>query len=165
MSSLSIHSSRPYGALAAAIIIAGVIVASALLVTSGYGTTVTKTSTPTSTLTTAETKTLTIPSSSLASPAISTVTLSTSSTTSTPQQGVSTTCMIAGQPGAMYLRVVSDSNQTPIVGARVAATNEPAYCNDSPATDQTTLSFTTNDSEWYPLDTWNNAGYSIVVVQ
>src|SRR5437016_1211495 len=79
-----------------------------------------------------------------------------------------TTCAIQGQPGPFFLRVVSDANQTPIAGAQVTATNQPASvsCNGQPpylATNKTTLTFTTNNTEWYSLDSQNNAGYSLVV--
>ena len=83
------------------------------------------------------------------------------STTSSLQQSV--TCIISGQPGPIFLRVLSDSNQT-ITGAQVAATNEPAYCGNTPANSQTTVIFTTSSgTEWYPLNSGNNAGYSFVV--
>jgi hypothetical protein len=51
----------------------------------------------------------------------------------------------------------------PVVGARVMATNQPAFCGAAPATEQKTLTFTTNSTMWYSLDSNNNAGYSIVV--
>ena len=76
----------------------------------------------------------------------------------------STTCVITGQPGPFFLRVLSDSTQTPVSGAQVTATNQPALCNGTPATGQTTLRFTTNATQWYQLGSENNAGYSFVVV-
>jgi hypothetical protein len=79
-------------------------------------------------------------------------------TTSSQQTTVITSCTISGEPGPFYLRVVSDSNQTPIAGAHVAATDEPA-CPPSP----TTLTFITNNTEWYSLNSQNNLGYSLVV--
>ena len=92
---------------------------------------------------------------------------STSSSESTQQ---SLTCVISGQPGDMFLRVISDSNQTPVGGARVTATNEPASCGSAYSTvtvaanTQTTVMFTTRSSaEWYPLSGENNAGYMFVV--
>ena len=80
-----------------------------------------------------------------------------------------TFCSITGQAGGAFLRILSDSTQVPVVGAQVSAANKPAYCGsnsyttDSPATSQTTITFTTNSTEWYSLNTLNNAGYSFVV--
>lgn len=79
---------------------------------------------------------------------------------------VNAVCSISGQPGPFFLRVMSASNLTgfvPVVGARVTATNQPAFCGAAPATKQATVVFTTNSTMWYPLDSNNNAGYSIVV--
>ena len=78
----------------------------------------------------------------------------------------STVCSISGQPGGLFLRVMFTSNLTglvPVVGARVVATNQPALCGGSPATKQTTLSFTTNSTMWYSLNPENNAGYALSV--
>ena len=97
---------------------------------------------------------------------VSTGSVTTSSTSSSSQQ--STTCIISGQPGPIFLRVISDSNQTPVGGAQVAATNQPAYCGNgitsSPANNRVTVTFTTSSrTEWYSLDSENNAGYSFVI--
>ena len=83
-------------------------------------------------------------------------------------RGPTASCVIEGQPGPFYFRVVTDSSLIPIAGAEVAATNRPALasCNESPphpATSQTTLTFMTNSTEWYSLNSQNNAGYSFVV--
>jgi hypothetical protein len=75
----------------------------------------------------------------------------------------STSCSSSNQPGAFLLRILSDSNQTPTVGAQVMATNDPVFCGDSPATAQVTLAFTTNGTEWYSLSGENNLGYSVVI--
>jgi len=84
------------------------------------------------------------------------------STTST--QTVTYQCIITGQPGGLFLRILSDSDQTQVAGAAVNATNQPAYCNNSPANVQTTTSFTTTaGTQWYSLDSQNDAGYSFVV--
>lgn len=73
-------------------------------------------------------------------------------------------CTITGQPGPIFVRVLSDSNQTPVAGAVVKATNNPAYCGSVPAAQQETTSFTTTAStQWYSLNSENNAGYSLVV--
>jgi hypothetical protein len=73
------------------------------------------------------------------------------------------TCSISGQPEGMLLRILSDSTLRPIIGAQVTATNQPAFCNIFSATKQTTVTFTTYNSIWYPLDGDNNAGYSFSV--
>jgi hypothetical protein len=98
-------------------------------------------------------------------PAIIVSTSSSNSTTASTSQQESTYCTISGQPGPIFLRVVSDSNSNQtIAGAQVAATNEPAYCDSSPANSQTTFTFTTNSgTEWYALNSQNDAGYSFVV--
>ena len=75
----------------------------------------------------------------------------------------STSCSFSSQPGAFLLRILSDSNQTPIVGAQVMATNNPIFCGASPVTPQATLAFTTNGTEWYSLSGENNLGYSVVI--
>jgi len=99
---------------------------------------------------------------------ITTVTVYRTVTGATATIGQSTTksvvCSITGQPAGILLRIVSDSNQAPIAGAQVMATNQPAYCDpNTPATGQTTLTFMTNNTEWYSLDSQDNAGYSVVV--
>jgi hypothetical protein len=86
--------------------------------------------------------------------------------TMTPQTGsseTSTSCSSSSQPGAFLLRILSDSNQTPIVGAQVMATNSPVFCGASPVTPQVTIAFTTNGTAWYSLSGENNLGYSVVV--
>jgi hypothetical protein len=75
----------------------------------------------------------------------------------------STSCSISSEPGPFLLRIISDSNQTPVVGAQVMATNNPIFCGDSPARTQVTLAFTTNGTEWYSLSGEDNLGYSIVI--
>lgn len=81
-----------------------------------------------------------------------------------PTQTLTYECSITGQPGGLFFRIISDSNQTPIAGATIKATNQPAYCNNSPANEQATSSFTTSaGTRWYSFDTENDAGYSFVV--
>ena len=75
----------------------------------------------------------------------------------------SSRCVITGQPGPFYLGVLSDSTHQPLVGAKVVATDRPAYCNNQPATSQTSISFTTNGTVWMELPSENNGGYSISV--
>jgi len=105
------------------------------------------------------------PASVETSSATVTSTSSGSQTTTTfgQQTTAASSCIVSGQPGPFYLRVVTDSNQTPIAGAHVTATNEPASCDSMAATSRTTLTFTTNNTEWYALNSQNNAGFSLVV--
>jgi hypothetical protein len=67
--------------------------------------------------------------------------------------------------GPLYLMVVSDSDQTPIVGANVTATGQvtTTSCNGSQTTTRQTVTFTTTKTEWHQLDTSDVASYSIVV--
>ena len=68
-------------------------------------------------------------------------------------------------PGRLDLRVVSDSNGTPISGAQVTATSISASyiaaCAQGPST---TVKFTTSKEEWYPVNAsdWPS-GFSVVV--
>ena len=77
----------------------------------------------------------------------------------------STVCpTISAEPGLFSLRVVSDSNQTPVSGAQVTAASLPAgYLPANCQASQTTLKFTTNDTEWYSLPANWYGGYSLVV--
>lgn len=84
-------------------------------------------------------------------------------TTTTTTTTTATACVILGQPGPIFLRVLSDSTLNPLVGAQIMAKNQPALCNGSPATGQTTLTFTTNGTEWYSLGSENDAGYSFII--
>lgn len=140
---------RTYTRLAVAIVAAGVIVAAALLVT------------PTS----SKTVTSTVPEITTTTQTTTVTTIQTAQTTSS---FVSPPCEPGGEFGPFGLRIIFDSNQSLVVGAQVKATNQPATvsCNGSPPyplTEQTTVSFTTNHTEWYYLDTGLDAGFSIVV--
>jgi hypothetical protein len=81
------------------------------------------------------------------------------------------TCVLPGIPvneGPFLLRVVSDSNQTPIAGAEVTAISQSATysCNGltSLSTSRTIETFTTNNAtEWHQLRSQNDGTYSIVV--
>ena len=70
-----------------------------------------------------------------------------------------------GRTGRLDLRVVSDSNGTPISGAQVTATSISASyiaaCAQGPST---TVKFTTSNEEWYPVNAsdWPS-GFSLVV--
>lgn len=96
---------------------------------------------------------------------LSPVTTSISQTpaTSTITTSIATVCSISGQPAGLELRILSDTSKTPISGAEVKATNQPALCDNTPATKQATVTFTTSDTEWYSLPSDNNAGYSFTV--
>ena len=89
---------------------------------------------------------------------------STTSTSSNTSQTACTT-VVPGGENTLFLRVVSDANQTPIAGARVTATHDVfAGCYGSPrTTTEATLAFTTSNAEWYSLDTLFSGSYSIVV--
>jgi hypothetical protein len=67
-------------------------------------------------------------------------------------------------PGSFSLRVVSDSNQTPVSGAQVTATSIPTgYLPANCQGTQTTYKFTTNDTEWYSLPADWYGGFSLAV--
>ena len=75
----------------------------------------------------------------------------------------STTCIITGQPGGIFFRVLSDSTSQPVSGVVVAAVNTPFQCDGSPATSKTVDMFTTtNGTEWFPLPSDNNYQYSFI---
>lgn len=62
--------------------------------------------------------------------------------------------------------MVSDANQTPVVGARVTATHEvtgPTCVGSAQTTTQITLAFTTSIAERYSFDTSFGGSYSIAV--
>jgi hypothetical protein len=156
---------RSYRTLAAAIVVAGVIVAAAILGTSTFRVPVT---TPTKTITQTEFSTIVSTSTEY----VTTTTVATTSPVSAvvaSEPSTSTSCTVALQPGPFFLRIVSDANQTPVAGVRVTATSQPATvsCDGSaplPATNQTKLAFTTNGTiEWYSLPSQNDAGYSLVI--
>ncbi len=89
-------------------------------------------------------------------------------TPSVTSTGTNTICgSITGQPGGSFLRILSDSTLAPVTGAVVTATLNPMGCIrngvESPANAVTTQTFTTNGTEWMPLDTNNGANYSFTV--
>jgi len=89
---------------------------------------------------------------------------STISVSSNTSQTACTTVLPSGE-NPLFLRVVSDANQTPIAGARVTATHDVITgCYGSPrTTTRVTLAFTTSNAEWYSLDTFLSGPYSMVV--
>lgn len=80
-----------------------------------------------------------------------------------PVATTSTVCSISGQPAGIEFRIIYDVNSTPVIGAKVYATNKPALCGNAPATTQSTTTITTTGNEWYSLPSDNNAGYSFIV--
>jgi hypothetical protein len=142
---------RTYGRLATVILVVAALIATTIITVSASSGTATKTVTETSTTSATTNQTG----------------RSTIVTTTTSSNGTQSTCTLPEPtgPGPFFLRVVSDSNQTPIVGAQVTANSQTTTtgCNGSQTSAQTTLTFTTNNTEWYSLDTANRAGYSIVV--
>jgi hypothetical protein len=134
---------RNYSRIAAAIIIAAVVVAGGVVAATYVGTSSTVTLVTTTTV-------------------FRTVTGATATIGQSTTQSV--ICSITGQPAGFLLRVLSDSNQAPIAGAQVTATSRPQYCDpNTPATSQTTLTFTTNNTEWYSLNSQYTASYTLVV--
>jgi hypothetical protein len=75
----------------------------------------------------------------------------------------STICVLLGQPGGLWLRIISDSTSTSIAGAEVTATNQPAFCGSAPETNQTSVMFTTNGTEWYHFNPLFNGAYSFAI--
>lgn len=93
-------------------------------------------------------------------------TVFTSSTTALSSSTTTCTTIYPAGENWFYLRVVSDTNPTPIVDARVTATHQVTSptCSGSPqTTTEIALGFTTTNAEWYPLDTSFSGPYSIVV--
>ena len=123
--------------------------------------TFTATSTTTATQTTTELSTTT---SVQTQTVVSQSTLTVTSTSTITQTSTSFQCIISGEPAGIFVRVLSDSSQTPVAGALVIATNEPASCGTSLATGQRTINFTTSAAtQWYPLNSNDNLGYSFLV--
>lgn len=90
------------------------------------------------------------------------VTLCCVSTTIVTSQ-TSSSCSISGEPYGLMIRIVSDSTLQPVVGAIINATNNPALCDGTTATTQTSISFTTNGTMWYTLPTENDDSYTFNV--
>jgi hypothetical protein len=78
---------------------------------------------------------------------------------------LSSACTYSAQPGPLFLRVLSDENQTPVAGAQVSATNTPFLCNGLPVTPQRTQTFVTNSTQWLSLGGAGvmNSDFSFVV--
>ena len=92
----------------------------------------------------------------------STITSSQTIVVTTTVGSTPTTCIIVGQPGGIFFRVLSDSTSEPVAGVVVTAVNSPASCNGSPATAKTVYMFTTNGTEWLSLPSDNNYQYSFI---
>jgi hypothetical protein len=146
---MSAGPARSFRLLAAAIVVAAVIIGSTLFVALVNVSTVTKTVSENTTTT--ETKT------------VSENTTTTEMNTSTTYAFVtsSSKCLTSpGQPQGAFFRVLYDSNSTPVVGASVTAAGNVALCPGQPIVQET---FTTNDTEWYSLNTLNIESYLITV--
>ena len=164
---------RSYLVIAAAIVIAGVLIFASVFVAIGGAKTLTSTSTYTSTATTTSIQTTLVQStttlvqtSTTTSNQVSTSTFTTTITSTSTEAETSTSfeCTITGEPAGVFFRVLSDSNQTPVAGALVVATNQPADCGTSQATAERTVNLTTSAAtQWYPLDSNDNFGYSFLV--
>jgi hypothetical protein len=88
------------------------------------------------------------------------------STPSVTYTGYNAACVMTGQPGGAFLRILSDSTLAPVTGAVVTAMHHPGACiqNGVEYTNTAaTQTFTTNGNEWVPLDTFNNGNYSFTV--
>jgi hypothetical protein len=79
-------------------------------------------------------------------------------------QRLSATCIYSAEPIALALSIVSDTNQTPVVGANVTATNTSFLCHGAPATQRETITFVTNSTEWHYLPSGDVSGYTFVVI-
>src|SRR5208283_2068152 len=83
----------------------------------------------------------------------------TTEVTATGTISTASSCITSpGQPQGAYLRVVHDSDSTPIPGVGVTATPLTTNgCTSAP------LRFTANGTEWYSLGVTNVYGYQITV--
>jgi hypothetical protein len=102
---------------------------------------------------------------------VSSTSASTASTTSIPAVSLSNStsfCTFPGEPQGILLRVLSDSDSTPVVGAHVTTSYEFPYtcvpgANVASTTSQAFESFTTTSTEWYYLHGLNDGTYSFSV--
>jgi len=95
----------------------------------------------------------------------SVITIVNAGTTSNPPTNPFAPCVIGGQPAGIYLRIISDSSLTPVVGVRVTAVHYEAGddCNGVPHAGGITISsFQTDGSLWYGLDNSNAGTYSFM---
>ena len=79
------------------------------------------------------------------------------------------TCTYPGQSMGFYLRVLHDSNSTPVVGASVTGAYRFPYTCTPDSTEQLStsrpiLGFATNETEWHPLYGINDGTYALTVV-
>lgn len=75
-------------------------------------------------------------------------------------------CSITGQPAGIFFRVLSDSTLKPLTGAAVTAIHNPAGCSINGVVyvnPSTTYTFTTNSTEWIPLDSTDDGSYAFIV--
>jgi hypothetical protein len=102
---------------------------------------------------------------------VSSASTSTASTTSIHAITLSNStsfCTYPGEPQGVLLRVLSDSDSTPVAGALVTTSYEfPYTCvpgqNVASTTSQAFESFTTTSTEWYYLHGLNDGTYSFSV--
>jgi hypothetical protein len=92
----------------------------------------------------------------------------TSSQTTTGATSSRSLCISPGQPGGAFLRVLNGSTSLPVVGANVTAvangySGNCGIATVSAFTWQSTYAFTTNSTEWYPLDPLNVDSYQFAV--
>ena len=136
---MSATPARTYARFTIAIIIAAAVIGAAIFASSTYATTVTKTISVTNY-----------------------VTLATTVTSTTHFAA----CVQLGQPGSIFIRVVSDANQSPIQDAHVTASyvasqyvsegSSDGACNWVLMSNSSiTTSFTTNNTQWYALPAQN----------
>jgi len=86
-----------------------------------------------------------------------------------PECQVGPPCTLQPQPTGFSMRVLWDSNMTPVAGAEVSAKNSPHYCGsglgleEEAAVPSSSSYNTTSGREWQPFIAEGNQGYSLVV--
>ena len=162
---------RTYTRVAAAIVVAAVIIAATgiLSTTSNHTTTITTHYTTTLTSTQVMLSTVTMTPSTGSTSCVQGPGGAPCPSTSTTSSSTSLCTIIypAGESWT-YLRVVYDSNQTPVAGAQVTVTYQgtaPTCYGSSATTTEGKLTLTTNSTEWNSLDISDSqvSSYSIVV--
>jgi hypothetical protein len=133
----SVHSNRSYRTLAAAILVAALIIVTAIFAASSYGTTITKT----------------LPGSTTT--LITTVTVLSTDVATFPGSVTTTSCVVSGPTMGVVIHVLANNytgngvSVIPVVGAKVSG-QAVGYCNN--VLQQSTLqATTTNSSGWASL--------------
>jgi hypothetical protein len=143
---------RSYTRIAVAIVIAAVVIAAAIFVSDASPSTLYPN-----------------PGGSSTASSTSMVTQqATSSQTATGATSSRSLCISPGQPGGAFVRVLNGSTSLPVVGANVTAVADGYSGNCGIATVsaftwQSTYTFMTNSTEWYPLDLLNVDSYQFTV--